>query len=198
MEINQKRFFNWSRFTFDDERLTCTMGHEDGSCSFGVNYADIPMEQTSVEQRIPWFRNAGLVLLIIWLCRTLVGLVEPASAPGLSLYWPLAATCCFLIYRVAVTRFTVLKTDAGELYLICDTRHDEVLDELMTRRKSQLLSWYGEIDYANDPGEEIRKFHWLKMQGVIGDDEFETIRTRIEVFHGPMQDTDFMEGPSIN
>jgi len=197
MEITQKRYFNRSHFTFEDDRLTYTMGHDGGSRSFGVNYADIPMEHTTLEERTPWFRNAGVVLLIVWLCRLLTGIIDPPSPPVLSLHWPLAAACCLLIYRFAVTHFTVLKTEAGELYLICDDRHEEVLNELMTRRKSQLLAWYGEIDYANDPGEEIRKFHWLKMQGVIGDDEFETIRTRIEVFHSP-HETDFMEGPSIN
>lgn len=198
MEIKQKRYFNRTRFTFDDDRLIYAMEHDGGSRSFGVNYSEIPMESTDMEERTPWFRNAGIVLLIVWLCRTLVGIVDPASAPGLSLHWPLAATCCLLIYRFAVTHFTVFNTEAGELYLICDDRYEEILSEIMTRRKSQLLSWYGEIDYANDPGEEIRKFHWLKMQGAIDDNEFQTIRTRIEIFHGPIQETDFMEGPSIN
>ena len=198
MEIEQKRYFNRTRFTFDDDRLTFTMKHDGGSRSFDVNYSEIPMENAGMEERTPWFRNAGVVLLIAWLCRTLVGIVDPASAPGLSLHWPLAATCCLLIYRYLVTNFTIFNTDAGELYLICDDHYEEILNEIMTRRKSQLLSWYGEIDYANDPGEEIRKFHWLKMQGAIDDDEFQTIRTRIEVFHGPMLETDFMEGPSIN
>ncbi|WP_300669944.1 hypothetical protein [Desulfoluna sp.] len=198
MEIEQKRYFNCTRFTFDDERLIYAMEHDGGSCAFDVSYADIPMESTAMETRTPWFRNAGIVLLIAWVCQMLVELVETSSVPGFSLHWPLVALCCVLIYRCVVIRYTVFKTDAGELRLICDDHHEEVLNEIMTRRKNQLLSWYGEIDYANDPGEEIRKFHWLKLQGAIGDDEFETIRTRIEVFHGPMQETDFLEGPSIN
>jgi len=198
MEIEQKRYLNRTRFTFEDERLAYTMGHEAGSRSFGVHYADIPMETTVVEARNPWFLNTAAVMLIVWACGIIAGMGGAVSEMDLALHWPLAASVCLLIYRYVLTQYTVLKTDAGELHLICDDRHEEILDEIMKRRKSQLLSWYGEIDYANDPGEEIRKFHWLKVQGVIGDDEFESIRTRIEVFHGPMQETDFMEGPSIN
>jgi len=198
MEIEQKRYLNRTRFTFEDERLAYTMEHEAGSRSFDIHYADIPIETTAVETRNAWFRNAAFILLIVWMCRLFTGLVVPGSGMSLSLHWPLAASFCLLIYRYACTPYTVFKTESGELYLICDGRHDEVLAEIMKRRKSQLLSWYGEIDYDNDPGEEIRKFHWLKVQGVIGDDEFESIRTRIEIFHGPIQETDFMEGPSIN
>lgn len=198
MEIEQKRFLNRTRFTFEDERLTYTMGHDAGALSFGVHYADIPLETMAVEKRNPWFRNAAVVLLVIWACRALTGLADPALPMSLSLHWALSATCCMLIYRYALTQYTVFDTEAGKLYLICDDREEEIVAEIMKRRKKQLLAWYGEIDYTNDPGEEIRKFHWLKIQGVIGDDEFESIRTRIEIFHSPMQETDFMEGPSIN
>ncbi|VFQ46777.1 hypothetical protein [Desulfoluna butyratoxydans] len=198
MEIEQKRYLNRTRFTFEKERLSYAMGQESGSRSFGVYYADIPMETTMVEARNSWFRNAAAVLGIVWVCSLLTWLAVPSQQTGPALYLPIAASICLIIYRFAFTRYTVLKTESGDIYLISGKRHDEIFDELMKRRKSQLLSWYGEIDYANDPGEEIRKFHWLKVQGVIGDEEFESIRTRIEVFHGPMQETDFMEGPSIN
>lgn len=198
MDIEQRRFFTRTRFTLDTDRLTFSLEHDAGYRSFDVHYADIPMETTDLESRVPWFRNAAMAIMIAWVCRTAVGLADPVSASGLALHWPLSALCCLLVYHFVVTRFTVFKTEAGKLYLICDGRHDELMTELLERRKSQLLSWYGEIDYANDPGEEIQKFHWLKTQGVIGDDEFETIRTRIEVFHGPMQEPDFMDLPSIN
>ena len=198
MEIEQKHCFNSTQFIFDRDHLSYTRKHLGGSLSFDMNYVDIPMENWDLEERIPWFCNTGIVLMMIWFCQILSGLIDPLSAAGTFLHWPLAAICCLGIYRYAVTRFTVFKTDQGKLYLICDDQYEAVMDEINSRRKSQLLIWYGEIDYTNDPGEEIQKFHWLKQQGVIGDDEFESICTRIHVFHGPMQETDFMEGPSIN
>ena len=198
MEIEQKRGFNRTRFTFNDDHLTYTLRQTGGMRTFEVNYSDIPIGNWDMEKRAPWFLNAGIVLLVVWFCQIFIGIIIPLSTGGLFLHWPLAAAGCLLIYQLTLIRYTVFKTDEGKICLICDGKHEEVMNEILSRRRAQLLSWYGEIDYANDPGEEIRKFHWLKLQGVIGEEEFESIRNRIEIFHGPILNADTMEGPSIN
>ena len=198
MEIEQKRGLNRTRFTFNDDHLTYTQGQPGGMRTFEVNYSDIPLENWDLEERATWFLNAGIVLLVVWFCQVLLGVIIPPATGGFFLHWPLAAACCMGLYHVTIIRYTVFQTDAGKICLICDNKHEEVINEILTRRRAQLLSWYGEIDYANDPGEEIRKFHWLKLQGAIGEEEFESIRSRIEIFHGPIHHADTMEGPSIN
>ncbi len=198
MEIEQKHGFNRTQFVFDRDHLSYTRKHSGGSLSFDLNYVDIPMENGDIEERSPWFCYAGIVLMIIWFCHTMAGFITPFPSSGPLWPWLLSAIACLGIYRYTATHFTVFETDKGTLYLIFNHQHETVMDEITSRRKSQLLSWYGEIDYTNDPNEEIQKFHWLKEQGVIGDKEFESICTRIHIFHGPMQETDFMEGPSIN
>jgi len=53
------------------------------------------------------------------------------------------------------------------------------MDEIRERRKKQLLEWYGNINFANDPEEEIRKFHWLHSQHLISAGQLEQIITAI-------------------
>lgn len=197
MEIEQKKWFNRCRYTFEDERFTCAMGDGHSSCTFAVNYADLPMDSMAMEERQPWLRHAAMLCALF--ATILLGVGFFIEVPEfLAITLALTGLICSVAHRFFVTRFTAMKTDAGLITIICDDQHDDILKEMMERRRKQLLLWYGEIDYTNDPGEEIRKFHWLKSQGVIGEDEFETIRNRIEVFHNPSHDPDFMEGPSIN
>jgi hypothetical protein len=49
------------------------------------------------------------------------------------------------------------------------------MSEIRARRKKQLLDWYGNINFANDPEEEIRKFHWLHSQQLISADQLQKI-----------------------
>ncbi|MCG8473277.1 MAG: hypothetical protein MI742_15660 [Desulfobacterales bacterium] len=197
MEIEQKKWFNRSRYTFEAERLTCAQGDQSRSVTFVVNYADIPLDTQAIEERQSWLRHAALIFT--FLAAVQLGLGFVMVVPEFwAISFALTGLFCSLMHRFLVTRFTAIKTDSGFIRIICDAKHDTIIEEVMTRRRKQMLLWYGEIDYTNDPGEEIRKFHWLKSQGVIGEDEFESIRNRIEVFHSPMQEPDFMEGPSIN
>jgi hypothetical protein len=53
------------------------------------------------------------------------------------------------------------------------------MEEIRERRKKQLLEWYGNINFANDPEEEIRKFHWLHSQHLISAGQLEQIITTI-------------------
>ena len=64
-----------------------------------------------------------------------------------------------------------LPSDAGEISLLRDGRYDTLMEEINKRRKKQLLEWYGDIDFGNDPEEEIRKFHWLHSEHLISEDQ---------------------------
>ena len=49
----------------------------------------------------------------------------------------------------------------------------KIIDELSSRKKSQLLNWYGTVNPENDLDQEISKFKWLVEQEVITKEESE-------------------------
>jgi hypothetical protein len=50
-------------------------------------------------------------------------------------------------------------------------RHDEILAQIAARRKAQVLSRHGLVDFLNDPSREIAKFHFLRKNGYITEQE---------------------------
>ena len=65
------------------------------------------------------------------------------------------------------SRAIVFGADQGRVFVIQDSQHDEIVDELMTRRKDQMLTWYGEVNLQSDLQSEINKFNWLQKEGVL-------------------------------
>ena len=49
----------------------------------------------------------------------------------------------------------------------------KIIDELSSRKKLQLLNWYGMVNPENDLDQEISKFKWLVEQEVITNEESE-------------------------
>ena len=49
----------------------------------------------------------------------------------------------------------------------------KIIDELSSRKKLQLLNWYGMVNPENDLDQEISKFKWLVEQEVITKEESE-------------------------
>lgn len=171
MEIRQSRFSNKTTFVFGDEAFKYTLKDTTGQQSFSVPYTYIPTDKNELEERNPWFRNVGLFWVLIGVVQFTYGLFETgALIPSI---WLILGLVCFAIYRIASTRYTVLNTKRGSIFVIRDGKHEEILHELAIRRKTQLRTLYGVIDYDNDPSVEMNKFRWLFQEGVITKQELE-------------------------
>jgi hypothetical protein len=171
MEIRQSRFSNKTAFVFGGEALKYTLKDMNGRQSFSVPYTYIPRDTNELEERNPWFRNVGLFWMLIGVVQVIYRLFETGTlVPSL---WLILGLVCFGIYRIASTRYLVLNTEKGSIFVIHDRKHEEILHELATRRKNQLKTLYGAIDYHNDPSAEMNKFRWLFKEGVITRQELE-------------------------
>lgn len=74
--------------------------------------------------------------------------------------------------------------DRGSVWVIQDGKHhDHIIDEIRSRRKNQLLAWYGELNLENGLEKEVAKFRWLAEQQVITEDE---ARSRIAQIHAAL------------
>jgi hypothetical protein len=172
MIITQKCHANRVTFDFEPDTLSYTRSDSYGSHSFQLPYGSIGMDPRLTTERNGTLFN-GAILLSLW------GLAQAAFNLGhgdlLGLIFIFPGALCFLLHAMTKTTITSLSSDAGEIALLHDSQFDRIMSEIRERRKKQLLDWYGNINFANDPEEEIRKFHWLHSQQLISADQLQKI-----------------------
>jgi hypothetical protein len=89
--------------------------------------------------------------------------------------------CCTIGYglRCFVKKeYTVLATPAGNLLIARDGKHDQIVRELQKRRVDALKK----AAFVNPLAEhwrEIKKFKWLRDEGIISDGDFKQFRETI-------------------
>ena len=181
MEIIQKRFSNRATFGFGEARLAYTISDASGSRSFAIEYGYIPTDVGELEERAPWLRDAGIFLGALGLLLTGVQLTR--GQPPAALIWIPVGLLALLAYRGLRTRYTVIATEMGRIFVIRDGRHDEVMNELDRRRTAQWRQWYAEVDLDNDPDSEMDKFDWLRERKVITEAEYQEAMNTIALHH---------------
>jgi len=181
MEIKQKRFSNSSLFQFLNEDLKFTGKDQSGTYTFSVKYGSIPANTSELIERNVWFRNAGILWALIGSLQ--IGLHYRDFGGFGGGFWFLVGLICLGIYGVAKTKYTVFNTDKGRIYVVKNKDHDHIISEISSRRKEQLFSWYGELDFSNDPNAELDKFRWLMSEGVIGEVEYTRVVEKLKSYH---------------
>jgi hypothetical protein len=191
MIITQRSYSTTIIFDFEQDALTYTRADAYGSHSFQLPYGSIGMDPRETTERNGTLFN-GAILLSAW------GLAQAAytMARGdmLGSIFLLPGAACFLLHASLKTRITSLSSDEGELALLHDRNFDRIMTEIRERRKTQLLDWYGNINFANDPEEEIQKFEWLHSQHLITTDQLQRIVTTIR--NADTNDQDRFEEPA--
>jgi hypothetical protein len=89
--------------------------------------------------------------------------------------------CCGIGYglRCLLKKdYTALATAAGTLLIAKDGKHDQILAELQTRRAAAQKK-FTVINPLAPPWNEIKKFKWLRDEGVISDNDFRMYRKMI-------------------
>lgn len=170
MVITQRSYSNSITFDFEPDALTYTRADSYGSHSFKVPYGNIGMDPRFTTERNGSMFNGAILLLAWGLAQTAHAMLQ-GDMSGLIFLFPGAA--CFLVHALTRTTITSLGSDAGEIDLLQDGKHDTIMTEIRERRKKQLLDWYGNINFSNDPGEEIQKFEWLHSQHLISSDQLQ-------------------------
>jgi len=178
MEINQKKSSNQTKFEFGDEKLKYTVKDASGKKTFTTEYGSISDEDfDELEEKNDWFRNVGILWILIGAFQIGNRFMESGTLSGSM--WLTLGIICFIIYRFKTIHYTILDAEKGRIFIIQDDKHSKILDEISERRKKQWKSWYGSINYENDPQNEISKFQWLLDKKVISESEFQTVKLEI-------------------
>src|SRR5262249_23926652 len=86
----------------------------------------------------------------------------------------IAGWSSLLVGRFARFDSTVIGTPQGRILVFDREGKDQIVTEIYRRRREEIRRKYSEVDFLNDPQHEIAKFTWLKGQGLISEQEFET------------------------
>ncbi|MDP8208636.1 MAG: hypothetical protein P9L92_18380 [Candidatus Electryonea clarkiae] len=178
MEISQRKLTTWTQFEFEDEKLKYTMKDSAGKRTFSVPYTSISTEKSELEERSNWFRNVGIFWVLIGVVQIVYRLIEGGSFGG-SL-WLTLGVICFIIYGFSGTKFTILESEKGGIFVLNNKEHDNIIDTIFSRRKEQLKLMLGDIDFSNDPRKEVRKFQFLHNEKVITDEEYDQIINKLQ------------------
>lgn len=171
MNLSQKRFSLKTSFQFKNEELKYHVKDRSGSSSYTIPYTSISDSFSEIEERQDWYRNVG----VLWMIIGLVLMFYNFSNTGEFSFsiWLILGTGLLVTYRVVTIKYTILETERGGLVVVKDNQHDKILSEIEKRRKTQLYNHYGKINFSNDPNDEINKFKWLLEIDAIDKIEYE-------------------------
>ena len=172
MEISQKRFSNRTKFEFGEEELKYTIRDKGSAADFKINYAEFPVSSNMREERNEWLRNVGIIWILLGCFFLGTAILNDESISGKG-FWIMVGAVCLIFYKFSGTTYSVYPTEKGSLFIIRDKKYPEIINEINSRKKNQLLEWHGEINRENDPQYEIDKFKWLNEQGVLTEEETE-------------------------
>lgn len=186
MRFSQKAFlFNRTNFEFGPKKLSVYV--DDGRLKVGFS---VPYHEVGTHKSIKSFPERAVFRLS--LAVTLAACVSYASIYLHSPYGPttlsgviavVGALMCFAS-RYAQFDATQIPIASGNTILIFqDSQHHSIMSEIYKRRKAEMLRLYGEVDTLAPPQLELKKFRWLKEEGVVSEQEFEEARQKIDAAH---------------
>ncbi len=185
MDISQKRFSNQTGFKFQEDSLEYTVKDNSGRRTFTVEYAGISTDSGEIEERNAWYRNVGFFWVLIGAFSVFSHFTESGEIRGS--IWLTLGVICFALYGYLKTTYTTLDSEKGQIFIIKDSKHDDIESEIESRRKNQWFRWYGSVDYGNEPNSEIGKFQWLLDRDAISQDQFTEFRAQILDYHSSRQ-----------
>src|SRR5690606_22695833 len=128
-----------------------------GSGDADVSYADFPQKSSIQIEQNEWLRNAGYLWIVLGIIQLGYAIYSEASLSGKG-FWIIFGSLCVAWEYFSKVKYTVFRAERANIFVIQDKNHDQIIEELNRRRKSQILQWYGEVNPENDLESEIQKF----------------------------------------
>ncbi len=153
-----------------------------GIVSFNAKYAGLPSKvEYGVYQpaRRPVFLNQVLILMAITLLVILIYRQNPDEMLSyMVIFGAIGIICSLVLRRFLRKTYTSIPANNRKILVMRDRKHDEILQALESRRL-RALHKLAVIDPLNTPQLELRKFIWLKEQGVITEQECSSLRQKL-------------------
>jgi hypothetical protein len=182
MQFYQKALLtNRAKFNFGDKKLDVTI--DDGRLKVGFS---VPYHEIGTKRSIKSFPEKSISRLAIAILAAVLlsygfTLDELSlNASFILMFFALLgiALCIFSPYaKFDATRIPL--ASGNTILIFHDIQHQAILSEIYKRRKSEILRLHGEVDMLNHPKLELKKFLWLKEEGVLSEQAVEEARAKI-------------------
>lgn len=179
MEFVQKKKSNKLTFTLHENYFNFAYKDKSGSGDTDMNYADFPQKSSVQIEQNEWLRNVGYIWIVLGIFQLCYAIYLETSLSGEG-FWLAIGTVFVIWAHFSKVKYTVFRSDRGNIFVIQNKKHDQIINELNKRRKAQLLQWYGEVNPDNELENEIQKFKWLVEQKVMTNEEAEQKITQAE------------------
>jgi len=170
VEVQQRHGATRLRYRFDTDSVEYRVEDSSGSRTFNVAYTELSRDRQELLERNEWFRNAGMLWMLIGVVFT--ALSFGGERPAISL-WFWIGLLCYLIFRLRTTRYTIIPSDKGNLLVIHNSDHDRIVNELETRRADQFRREYDFVPDGDEPDNYRKRLDWLKREGALSDEDVE-------------------------
>ncbi|MFS1486245.1 hypothetical protein BCU43_000485 [Vibrio lentus] len=178
MEIIQKKRSIKYTFTFMDNHLNFAYKIKSGTGDRDLDYVNFPKKSSTLIEQNEWFQSVGYVWCILGAFDILY---ESYLGAFPNLWFLVLLGGMLLVWsHFSKVKYSVFEMDSANILVIQDKNHDLIINELKTRKKSQLLEWYGHVNQDNESEVEVGKFKWLLDEDVITKEEYEEKIAQIE------------------
>lgn len=170
MEVQQRHGATRLRYRLDTDSVEYRVEDSSGSRTFNVAYTELSRDRQELLERNEWFRNAGMLWMLIGVVFT--ALSFGGERPAISL-WFWIGLLCYLIFRLRTTHYTIIPSDKGNLLVIHNGDHDRIVKELEMRRADQFRREYDFVPDGDEPDNYRKRLDWLKREGALSDEDVE-------------------------
>ena len=173
MEIIQKKNDHKLIFTFKKDTLNYHYMNDEGSGDYDIPYANFPSKSITYIERNTWCNNVGYFWILFGISTIFYRYYIMTLIDSLGIMSIIMGLLCLIWTFLRKIKFTIFRTPHENVLIIQNRKHDEIINEIKSRRKQQLLNLYGQIDFKNNLEDEIKKFKWLKKEKVLTSKEAE-------------------------
>lgn len=185
MKIEQRKLSNNHTFTFETDSVNFAYRDKSGSGDVDIPYSEFPLKSSTRIVQNFWLRNVGYLWCALGVIQIGFALSTDKPQTGTG-FWLLLGLGCLLWAHFTKVTYSVFSPDRGSVWVIQDANtHDRIIDEIRSRRKDQLLAWYGEINLENGVDKEVGKFRWLAEQQALTTEEAEQRIAQVRAALGP-------------
>ncbi len=182
MKIIQKKSKNKFTFSFGQETFNYAYEGSAGKGDIDIYYGNLPKKCSESIEQNEWLRNVGFLWIVIGVFQSAYGSFTKGTF-YLDPMWLLIGGGCLAWAIMSKVTYTIYRVEEGNILIIQDKQHDIIVNELLKRRKEQLLSWYADINMENELASEINKFKWLAEQEVLSEDESKQKIEEVKFYH---------------
>jgi len=171
MKFKQSKSGNKLLFKFSDKQLHYEYKYSDGSGNYDISYADFPSKSHTIIEQNDWCKNVGTLWILLGIGLNVYRYYTMHLLDKNGIIFIGLGILCILWTIFRKIKFTIFNTPQANVLIIKNRKHDEIVNEIQSRRKKQLLELYSQIDFNNNMENEIKKFEWLKEENILSQEE---------------------------